>query len=304
MQAWDDVRGGSLRWGDVVNAMREEIQYIINRGIWEIRTIEECWRKMGKAPIGVGWVDTNKGSDEESDVRSRLVARNFRDEKDKEREDLFAGTPPLEAERMQFSRAVTRTVEGKVRKMMFIDAKKANLNPRCDEDVYIELPAEAGVEGGMCGMLVYWLYGCKKAAQAWDEFYATKLEEVGFARGKGSGVVFYHERRDVSYACHGDDFTFAREEKELWWIAAMMEGWFQIKVRAVMGPEDADDKEVVILGRLVRWQDKGVEFEADPRHRKVLMEYFGFGEDSRGAATNGDKERKEEGGDEVELDRK
>jgi hypothetical protein len=32
MQAWDDVRWGSLRWGDVVNARREEIQYIITRG--------------------------------------------------------------------------------------------------------------------------------------------------------------------------------------------------------------------------------------------------------------------------------
>ena len=87
----------------MVNARREEIQYIINRVVWEIRTIEECWRKTGKAPIGVRWVDTNKGSEEESDVRSRLVARDFRDKKDKEREDLFAGTPPLEAERMQFS---------------------------------------------------------------------------------------------------------------------------------------------------------------------------------------------------------
>eukprot|EP00973_Karenia_brevis_P026388 3640341-Karenia_brevis.AAC.1 len=32
-----------------------------------------------------------------------------------------------------------------------------------------------------------------------------------------------------------------------------MESWFEIKVRAILGPEEQDDKEVVILGRIVRW---------------------------------------------------
>ena len=44
---------------------------------------------------------------------------------------------------MLFSRAATRRIDGKPRKLMFIDAKKAHLNPKCAEDVYIELPDEA-----------------------------------------------------------------------------------------------------------------------------------------------------------------
>ena len=43
----------------------------------EAKSIEECWRRTGKAPIGVRWADTNKGSDEAPDVRCRLVARDF-----------------------------------------------------------------------------------------------------------------------------------------------------------------------------------------------------------------------------------
>eukprot|EP00973_Karenia_brevis_P077267 10732734-Karenia_brevis.AAC.1 len=46
-----------------------------------------------------------------------------------------------------------------------------------------------------------------------------------------------------------------------------MESWFEIKVRAVLGPEPKDDKAVTILGRIVRWNDEGIDYEADPKHR-------------------------------------
>ena len=52
--------------------------------------------------------------------------------------------------------------------------------------------------------MVYWIYGCKRAAQAWEEHYARKLEEVGFVCGIGCGVVFYHEGKDVTVGCHGE----------------------------------------------------------------------------------------------------
>ena len=42
---------------------------------------------------------------------------------------------------------------------MFIDARKARLNPRCEKEEFIELPSECGVKEGFCGKLNYWLYG-------------------------------------------------------------------------------------------------------------------------------------------------
>ena len=59
-------------------------------------------------------------------------------------------------------------------------------------------------------------------------------------------------------------------------VVTEMKAWFEIKVRAILGPQDKDDKEVVILGRVVRWTDKGIEYEADPKHRRLILEHFGI----------------------------
>ena len=128
---------------------------------------------------------------------------------------MFAATPPLESKRLLLSRAATR-VNGKlVRKLLFIDAKKAHLNPECREDVYIQLPEEAKGGPGMCGKLNFWLYGFRPAAHAWENHYAEKFEECGFVRGDACAVIFYHPERDLSCAVHGDDFTFCGEEEHL-----------------------------------------------------------------------------------------
>ena len=86
-------------------------------------------------------------------VKSRLVARDFK-RGDKGREDLFAETPPLEALRLLFSWAATRRLrKRKMRKLMFVDARMAHLNPWFEEDEYIELPEECGALRGACGDL-------------------------------------------------------------------------------------------------------------------------------------------------------
>eukprot|EP00973_Karenia_brevis_P039595 5467594-Karenia_brevis.AAC.1 len=71
-----------------------------------------------------------------------------------------------------------------------------------------------------------------------------------------------------------------------------MKSWFKIKVRAVLGPEEGDDKEVTILRGLVRWTNEGIEYEADPKHRRLILEYFGFNEKTEPIGVNGDKEDK------------
>eukprot|EP00973_Karenia_brevis_P039066 5395517-Karenia_brevis.AAC.1 len=69
-----------------------------------------------------------------------------------------------------------------------------------------------------------------------------------------------------------------------------MESWFEIKVRAILGPEEEDDKEVVILGRVVRWLKDGIEYEADPKHRRNVLEYFGVDGKTKPSMVNGDRE--------------
>eukprot|EP00973_Karenia_brevis_P064153 8914127-Karenia_brevis.AAC.1 len=55
-----------------------------------------------------------------------------------------------------------------------------------------------------------------------------------------------------------------------------MESWFEIRATAVWSPEPKDDKEVTVLGRIVRWREEGIEYEADPKHRRIILDYFGF----------------------------
>ena len=117
--AWDDVKGGRLNVKDVKAARREEVGYMKRRGIWSEKPIEECWQKTGKAPISVRWVDTDKGLDGQVDVRSRLVARDFKGKGGgKEKEDcIYASTPPLEGLRMLCSKAAATGRRGRSRKV-------------------------------------------------------------------------------------------------------------------------------------------------------------------------------------------
>ena len=86
---------------ELVEAARKvEMETFKKHGVYEKVPIEECWKETGKGPVGVKWVDANKGDKEKPEYRCRLVAKEIKKDK---REDLFAATPPLEAKKMLFS---------------------------------------------------------------------------------------------------------------------------------------------------------------------------------------------------------
>ena len=66
-------------------------------------------------------------------ARSRWVARDSKDSKEKDRDDLFSATPPLEMMRFIMSRQATRRKDSKERKTMLFDTKKAHLAPFCEQ---------------------------------------------------------------------------------------------------------------------------------------------------------------------------
>lgn len=73
-------------------------------------------------------------------VRSRWVARDFKGPNERGREDLFSATPPIELIRYILSRQATRRDDGIERNTMYLDIKKAHLTPKCEQDVFVELP--------------------------------------------------------------------------------------------------------------------------------------------------------------------
>ena len=90
----DALTGETLPPALVEEARKRELEYFASKGVWHLRLREEAYRVMGKAPISVKWVDTNKQDDENPLIRSRLVAREIRLPG---QESIFAPTPPLEA---------------------------------------------------------------------------------------------------------------------------------------------------------------------------------------------------------------
>ena len=60
--------------------------------------IDTCWKRTGKAPVSVRWIDHDKGTHGEEVIRCRLVARWFRGDE----ESMFAATPPLEVLKLIF----------------------------------------------------------------------------------------------------------------------------------------------------------------------------------------------------------
>jgi len=87
---------------------------------------------------------------------------------------------------------------------------------------------------------------------------------------------------------HGDDFTALGTDEALDKYEAGLRKSFECKVRGRLGAEAKDDKEIRLLNRIIRITDKGLLYEADPRHAELLAKSMGL-EQSRTVATPGVK---------------
>ena len=101
---YDDMSGTILDPTLASAARDEEIQEIMRRNIYTVVPISECWKVTGKKPIGVRFVDVTEIDNEHPNYRSRLVAKEFRENGNA----WFAGTPPWEAMRILFSLGASR----------------------------------------------------------------------------------------------------------------------------------------------------------------------------------------------------
>jgi hypothetical protein len=81
--------------------------------------------------------------------------------------------------------------------------------------------------------------------------------------GDASACVFRHAKRRLVTSVHGDDFTTSGPKMNIDWMKGQMEQRYELTEAARLGPAKSDDKEVKILNRLVRWTEKGLEYEGD-----------------------------------------
>ncbi len=163
--------------------------------------------------------------------------------------------------------------------MLILDISRAYFNARLDpgQQTYVQLPSEDPDAGHMCAKLLRHMYGTRAAADGWQEEYSTFLVEMlKFRQGISSPCVFRHSARQLIVTVHGDDFTSVGAKRDLDWFETAMEEHYELTKQPRLGPAPQDAKEATVLNRVIRWTDRGLEYEADPRQSEKLIEECGL----------------------------
>ena len=137
---------------------------------------------------------------------------------------------------------------------MLVDISRAYLNAKTSEDdlVYVQLPPEAGENENACALLRRHMYGTRRAAEAWQEEYSTRLCEAGFTQGVASPCVFTHRERAIAVSVHGDDLTAAGPKSQLDWFEGVLRSHYELNVGGGLGPGPSEDKETTVFNRIIR----------------------------------------------------
>ena len=165
---WGDVKGGWLDPALVRKARQDEVNEFQGYGVIDIvphKQFEEHRQREAQAgrkikPIDTLWSDTNKSTEAEAEMRSRLCAREIKRLQEigvTEIAGLFASMPPIEAIRMIFSLPPIEAIRmifsllmsrrlssmGKNLKVRLLEIKKAYFNALAIRDnLYIEVSVE------------------------------------------------------------------------------------------------------------------------------------------------------------------
>ena len=278
---FDDLTKQPLREDLVREAISKELDYFDQKDVWVLVPMEEAKRTTGRPPITVRWVHVNKGDDDVPNLRARLVAREMRGAGE---EAIFAPTPPLEGLRTVLSLAATQLPTSPVQcrdpksemriQVSLIDISRAYFNAKVSEKdpTFVMLPPEHPKHGqGLCAKLLKHMYGTRRAAEGWQDEYSKTLVAIGFVQGLASPCMFHHPERGLVTSVHGDDFTTVGPKMHLDWFETALEAAYELRKGGRLGPGEKDEKEGLILNRVVRWTNEGLEYEADPRQVEKLL---------------------------------
>ena len=274
--AWDDASGAELGVEVVKEARRQEIEYVKGRNVYS--KVKRSEVPKGGKVVRTKWVDINKGDLENMNVRSRLVAMEF---KDSQNPELFAGTPPLEALRLLCSIAATIDEHKEEQVVMMVnDVKRAYFYAEVEKPIWVELPAEDMTEEDVAedrvGRLNVSMYGTRDAARNWQAKVTKHLQSIGFVKGVSNPGIFRNEGRGVALLVHGDDYVSVGSLPAMEWLEKEIAKQFDIKTTKI-GPQEGLDKEVRVLNRIVRVGPLGWEYESDQRHGEIIVKETGMG---------------------------
>ena len=282
----------------VAEAKLSELQEVYKFKVYVKRPITECWERTGKKPYKVLWTILNKGDEKNPEIRARLVVCQYKF-LDPYREDTHSATPPYECLRIVISLCYTEDYEEDKHEpdvIVVLDVKRAHFHSKARrDDLYTELCPE-DAEPGMCALLLQSMYGTQDASACFYDFYSgVFIDKCGLTRGKGCPCLFFQQKTKVKAYAHGDDFVLGGKRKAAMALAEEIGKYMELKVKAVLGFQEGDDKEVLILNRILRVKieedgTKVAELEADPRHAEIVVESLGLVK-AKPLSTPGTKEK-------------
>lgn len=94
-------------------------------------------------------------------------------------------------------------------------------------------------------------------------------------RGAASPCLFSHICFSLSVFVHGDDFVAVGPGDSVKKLEGFLKQRYKVKSQ-IMGPDVGDEQELKILNRIVKYSDKEVSIEADPRHCDIIVREMGF----------------------------
>ncbi len=113
-----------------VREARKEEKRCMKGVMFKVVKRAEAFEKTGKAPIIAKWEDTDWSHGVgEMKVWSSWVARDFKTKGERGREDLLCATTPLKLLKFLISRQATKRRDGRERRTLSIDVRKAHLTP-------------------------------------------------------------------------------------------------------------------------------------------------------------------------------
>ena len=77
--------------------------------------------------------------------------------------------------------------------------------------------------------------------------------------------MFHHPERNPVSSVHGNDVTTAGPKKHLDLFEAELARRYELSKGGRLGPGPTDDKEGLVLNRVIRLIDGGLEYKVDPR---------------------------------------
>ena len=303
----DQSTGKALNPELVAKAREEEMSFVRKMKIWEYDTVENCVAKTGRPPIPMGWVDVNKGDDENPKVRCRLVVQETRRQTTIDPENtaaVFSATPPYEALRMIISMLMTpKTPEEREHVLTFIDISRAHPHAPMRRDLWVKLPPEDPRSGepGICGRLLKCMYGAKDAGQNFELFTHDFMVSREFQVGLITPCVFHSEKKNQQVYVYGDNFVAKGSRSQNNQFVADLRTEMLANVEGVLGPDptQGDVQEVVCLNKIFRYvhgqngnpDGAAIEIEADPRHADIIVQSLGLASASKAVVTPGLKQK-------------